>query len=232
MEILNNAWVVGIGGGILSSLLVAIITRNIFSKRDNKEYFQNVRSANTEVLYAIRPGISEGLIPNKEVVEHLIEATARKYSIEMDSMLDLSKIASELIKEVMDSSFISAQTKQDFCGKLSTLKPVVRTHEITESNKASYSKDKYRSQMVGMMATMAGLTTAIAAFYTSINSDSIGPPERLTILLVPAAAAIAVAILSVLTKELAKAKLTSFKVDLMGVKADFIPKSSDERKNP
>lgn len=230
MEILNNAWVVGIGGGILSSLLVAIITRKIFSKRDNKEYFQKIRSANIEVLYAIRPGISEGLIPNKEIVEHLIEATARKYSVEINSMLDISEIASELIKEVMDSSFISAQIKQDFCEKLSTLKPEVKTHETTKSIKESYSRDKHRSQMVGIMATMAGVTTAVAAFFTSIKSDSIESPERLIILLVPAAAAIAVAILSVLTKELSKAKLESFKVNIMGVKADFVPKS-DNNKN-
>ncbi|ENM5799680.1 hypothetical protein NTH31_003690 [Vibrio mimicus] len=231
MEILNNAWVVGIGGGILSSLIVAIITRKIFSKRDNKEYFQKVQSANREVLYAIRPGISEGLIPNKYIVEHLIEATARKYSVEVDSMLSLSEISSELIKEVMDSSFISAQTKQDFCEKLLSLKPEVVTHEVVESIKESFSRDKYRSQMVGMMATMAGLTTAVAAFYTSIKSDSIESPERLTILMVPAAAAIAVAILSVLVKELSRAKLSSFKVNIAGIKADFVPKETDERKN-
>ncbi|MEJ6080839.1 hypothetical protein MT391_20260 [Vibrio sp. 1-Bac 57] len=231
MEILNNAWFVGIGGGVLSSLIVAIITRKIFSKRDNREYFQKVQSANREVLYAIRPGISEGVIPNKDIIEHLIEATARKYSVEIDSMLNLAEISSELIKEVMDSSFISAQTKQDFCEKLSSLKPEAKTNELTESIKKSYSRDKYRSQMVTMMATMAGLTTAVAAFYTSFKSDLIESPERLTILLVPAAAAIAVAILSVLTKELSKAKLSSFKVNIAGIKANFVPRDNDDSKN-
>lgn len=231
MDILSNAWVVGIVGGVLSSLIVAVITRKIFSKRDDKEYFQKVQSADREVLYAIRPGISEGLIPNKEIIDHLIEATARKYSVEVSAMLNLAAISSELIKEVMDSSFISAQIKQDFCERLSTLKPEVSENKITESVKETHSRDRYRGQMVAMMATMAGLTTAIAAFYTSTNSETIESPERLTILLVPAAAAIAVAILSVLFKELSRAKLTSFKVNVAGIKADFSPRSRDNDKD-
>ncbi len=53
-------WAIGIGGGILSGLIVAYISRLIFSKRDNREYAQKILQANNEVLYAVRPGISEG----------------------------------------------------------------------------------------------------------------------------------------------------------------------------
>ena len=166
MDLFNNPWVVGIAGGILSGLVVAWITRKIFSKRDNREYFQKVHAANQEVLYAIRPGISEEKIPTIEVIKHLISATARKYSIESSSMLTLSEISSELIKEVMDSSFISAQTKQDFCERLSAL-----TDQVLASNTKSLSvkseaeiSSRYRRQLVGVMAAMTGVMTSIAAF--------------------------------------------------------------------
>lgn len=59
MDILNNAWVVGIGGGILSGLIVTVITRYLFSKKENSEYMQKVSSVNREIIYALRPGISE-----------------------------------------------------------------------------------------------------------------------------------------------------------------------------
>lgn len=229
MEILSNPWVVGIGGGILSGLIVAIITRKIFSKRDNREYLQKVLGANREVLYAIRPGISEGLIPSKEVVDHLIKATARKYSVEPTSMLDISSIASELIKEVMDSSFISAQTKQDFCEKLSALKPEEKLPAVTKRIKDSEAYNKYRAQMVGMMAAMAGLTTSIAGFYIFSKSDSIQSSEQFFILVVPAVAAIFIAFLSVLMRELTKAKLKSFRIDVAGIKADFSPRTESDR---
>jgi hypothetical protein len=113
MELLNNAWVIGLGAGVLSSLFVAIITRRIFSKRDNREYLQKVQGANSEVLYAIRPGISEGVIPDRVIVNHIIQATARKYSVDIDSMHNLDTLASDLIKEVMDSSFILSHLKQN-----------------------------------------------------------------------------------------------------------------------
>ena len=41
------ARVVGIGGG----LLVTIITRYLFSKRDNSEYMQKVSTVNREIIY-------------------------------------------------------------------------------------------------------------------------------------------------------------------------------------
>ena len=231
MEVLSNAWVVGVGGGILSGLFVAIITRKIFSKRDNREYFQKVRSANQEVLYAIRPGISEGVIPTRDIVKHLIEATARKYAVEVNSMHHISSMSSELIKEVMDSSFISAQTKQDFCEKLSALKPETTELSLEKELQVLDASSKYRSQMVAMMATMVGLTTAVAAFYTSVKSETIESPEKFTLLLVPALAAIFVSIVFVLVKELSKAKLTSLKINVGGLKANFIPRDRDDSKN-
>src|SRR3990167_2316033 len=122
MDLLNNAWVVGIGGGILSGFVVAYISRLIFSRRDSREYAQKISQANHEILYAVRPGISEGVIPTNEVLRSLTSATARKYGVEISDMHDLNAISSELIKEVMDSSFISATAKREFCEKLSSIK--------------------------------------------------------------------------------------------------------------
>ena len=68
MDIFNNSWVIGIGGGILSGFIVTLITRYLFSKKDNKEYVQKVATVDSEVVYALRPRISEGHIPDNEVL--------------------------------------------------------------------------------------------------------------------------------------------------------------------
>ena len=106
MDIFNNSWVIGIGGGILSGLIVTLITRYLFSKKDNKEYAQKVSTVNREVVYALRPGISEGHIPDNEVLASLINATARRYKVERGDVYQAKQIAEELIKDIMDSSFI------------------------------------------------------------------------------------------------------------------------------
>lgn len=228
MNMFNNPWVVGIAGGILSGLVVAWITRKIFSKRDNREYFQKVHAANQEVLYAIRPGISEEKIPTVEVIKHLISATARKYSVESSSMLTLSEISSELIKEVMDSSFISAQTKQDFCERLSALTEQVlasRTESLSVKSEAEISS-RYRRQLVGVMAAMTGVMTSIAAIVSFKGEGiSLSNPENTIFIVLPAAVAVAIAILSTMIRELEKTKMSKLSLNFAGIKAEFESKN-------
>ena len=88
MNFLNNAWVIGIGGGVLSGFFVTVFSRMILSRRDRGEYVQKLQSANREIIYALRPGISEGHVPNRQVVVLLINATARKYGVDIGDLVD------------------------------------------------------------------------------------------------------------------------------------------------
>lgn len=63
MDILNNPWVTGIGGGIISSLIVFFVTKYLFSKKENREYLQKIKTANNEILYSIRPLVIEKKLP-------------------------------------------------------------------------------------------------------------------------------------------------------------------------
>jgi hypothetical protein len=166
MDWLNNPWIVGIGGGILSGIFVTIISRYFFSKRDNREYFQKVVSVNREVTYAIKPGISEGIIPSSDVVQSLIKSTARKYGVDIGDVYGVVEIAEDLIKEVMDSSFISANSKADYCNKLNELRqpehkylPVESIEKAKETIKATVSD--YRERMTTMMSILMGLVSAM-----------------------------------------------------------------------
>jgi hypothetical protein len=172
MDWLNNAWVVGIGGGILSGLLVTLITRYLFQKRDNREYAQKVASANREVLYAIRPGISEGAIPSVSVLRSLIAATARRYVVDEKDVYGPSIIAEELIKEVMDSSFISSKAKTDFCVGIATIKEEDSRPQVVEMAKASASISDYRSRMVTVMSAMLGVVTTVTTVFISFSAKT------------------------------------------------------------
>ena len=66
MVFFSNPWVIGIGGGVLSGLLVTLITRYLFSKRERREYLQKVATANNEIIYTIRPAIAEKTIPSND----------------------------------------------------------------------------------------------------------------------------------------------------------------------
>lgn len=184
MEIFNNSWVVGIGGGILSGLIVTLITRYLFSKKDNKEYAQKVSTVNREVVYALRPGISEGHIPDNEVLSSLINATARKYKVERGDVYQAKQIAEELIKEIMDSSFISSETKKNYCETLAHLVNTARAEALPETLKIERIslESEFRKKQTERMSVVLGITAAMGtmmvALTTIIDKPSVSSPLK------------------------------------------------------
>lgn len=181
MSIFNNPWVIGIGGGILSGFIVTFASRALLSRRDRREYIQKVLLANREVIYAIRPGISEGHIPDGEVINALINATSRKYGIDKKDAYELDEVAEELIKEVMDSSFISAKIKEDYCENLATLSRPRSSEKITpeqaiitiEKVKSTSSYLEYRSRTIQMVSIMMGLLAAMMTIILAFSKGDV-----------------------------------------------------------
>ncbi len=168
-KIVNNAWFVG----ILTGLIVTWASRFLLTKKDDREYLQKVLGANREVIYAIRPGISEGQIPTRTVVIALLQATARRYGVSADALLTPEQIAEELIKEVMDSSFISAAQKAEFCAQLESLQEDRQSPgpssdgEVTQVTLRRLEK---RSEAVGLFSVLAGVMTASMTLTLSMIS--------------------------------------------------------------
>jgi hypothetical protein len=185
---LSNQWVIGIIEGIISGLIVYFVTKYIFSRGENKEYSQKVLSANHEVIYAIRPSISENHLPTQEIIKNLISSTARKYGIETEDMYSTEQIVDDLIKEVMDSSFISAKTKSEYCDHLLTLKlpevssPMEFEQKVTTS---TYSQKvfQYTSVLLGITVAVITLMNSLLLNNSSTFSSS-GSTLILTVMVI------------------------------------------------
>jgi len=172
-DLLNNGWVVGIGGGVLSGLIVAWLTRTLFSKRDLRELAINISSANKEILYAIRPEISENSLPSIEVIDALKNATARKYKIEPERLHGTTQIVEELIKEIMDSSFISSSAKREYCESLKTLIPVStgETELEAEDQEVFVARIEYKEKMTTLLSMTLGTIAALATMLSFLKSS-------------------------------------------------------------
>jgi|SRR5690554_169795 len=172
MEVFTNTWVVGIGGGILSGLIVTVITRYLFSKKDNSEYMQKVSTVNREILYALRPGISEGHIPDEAILSALANSTARKYRVERNDIYQPKQIAEELIKEIMDSSFISSDTKNSYCETLSHLikESPPEKDDLALKAEVKSAESDYRQRLNERMSMVLGLTAAMITMLVSFQS--------------------------------------------------------------
>nr|WP_202598863.1 hypothetical protein [Vibrio sp. V23_P3S9T160] len=160
-------------------MIVTLITRYFFSKKDNKEYAQKISTVNREVVYALRPGISEGHIPELDVLNSLINATARKYRVEKSDVYHAKQIAEELIKEIMDSSFISSETKKSYCSSLSHLVDDEKSDgaehaEVIERKViASELRQKQTEWMSLTLGVIAAILTMVGPLTTLIEKSSL-----------------------------------------------------------
>lgn len=167
---LNNPWVVGIGGGVLSGFLVAWVTHLLLARGENKEYREKVASANRDVIYAIRPGISEGNIPTAEVVHALIESTARHHEVSRSDLYGPKQIAEELVKEVMDTSFLSSARKAEYCQQLLPLEGPPGAEQSTPTGARSESSEliaSYRKETIEWVSGLLGFIAATMSVMTA-----------------------------------------------------------------
>lgn len=164
-DFVNNTWFVSIIGGLIVTAASGLATRIFLNRREAKDYQRAVDLANAEIVRSVRPSISEKALPPRNVIKSVIAATGRKYGVDPKDVYGIAEVVDELVNEVMASSFISAQTKVDYCASLSTLK-VVPESEIPKPPASKPSKPWIRvtredevltATISVLVATMSGL---------------------------------------------------------------------------
>lgn len=179
----NNPWFVGIVGGILSGGIVTFLSKLFFSKKENKEYYLNIQMANSEVISTLRHSISEDYIPDIDVINSLINANSRKHNIDKKDMSDVVFICEEIIKEIMDTSFISNNKKEELFNQIRIVINKTREIESIRYNKeliskiensldSNYQLQKYKSKLLNETSMALGITTALLTLTITIFNDS------------------------------------------------------------
>lgn len=209
---LNNSWFVGIVGGILSGLVTTWIGRKVFSGKDKKEYLQKVDATNKEIVYSLRSAISDNVNHDRRVILSLMSATARKNGVLLKDAYSIKEIAEDLIKEVMDSSFIPSTFKKEFCENLTSLylnsEPTTNITTVNfadNKEQVEYSKkrnDAAIATATGLLGVMVALLTFTLTFLEKkhglfdtlsiiASSDSMNFFSRVFTLTIPVFAALA-----------------------------------------
>jgi len=175
LDLLKNPWMIGVGGGILSGLIVWFLTQWVASRKDNSEYRRRVSAANGEVILSLRSGIAEQELPSSQVLEALMNSVARKHQVSRSDLHGSRQIAEELIREIMDSSFISHQTKKSYCTSLSEFIDIPRQSTATESASKELGSvlQAYRSRMINSMSLALATTTMLMTFVVALQSGDV-----------------------------------------------------------
>jgi phosphate/sulfate permease len=212
MQWLQDPWVVGIGGGVVSGLLVFFITKWLFSNQSKRETEQKIAAANREVVLAVRQGIPQDTVPTSQVINALIKATARKHGIRPEELYGPAEVAQDLIKEVMDSSFIGADTKEAYCKRLAELDEPKHGAE-PQTGEDTKRRQRDRSQNALLSITLAFTAAAMSATFAAVfkktqdslpdlsTSSTILSTIFVPVVVILAAATVSLAVLTIIRRE-------------------------------
>lgn len=171
IEFLTNSWTIGIGGGIISGLVVFLITNKIFTRKEDKEYLQKIEMANKELLYSIRPLIVGQNLPVQDLIDSIIYSTARKYGLEINDLYENEELAEDLTKEILDNPFLNSESKLKYCELTSKLKELDVVEEPSEQKReviyVEKSKPITKEFFSITLAIMTTMTVALATIMTS-----------------------------------------------------------------
>jgi hypothetical protein len=173
MEILNNPWVIGIVGGIISGLLVYLFTYYLLSRKQNKEYSQRVSTANKALLHTIRPLIVQKKIPSKTITESIIESIAREHKVNTRDILSVQLLVDDLIKEVMENAFLDSIQKLSVSNKILKINSD-KSKSIRSLKKVIFQKDIMSSRYMSLILSITVSTIIfVILLFESLNNPKL-----------------------------------------------------------
>jgi len=174
-DFIQNPWVVGIGGGLISGFVVYMITKFSISKKSNTEYYKQINQANSEVIRILKPYVADNGLPDKDILNAIISAVARKYLIQSDEMYSIQIFCEELIKEIIDNVYVSNDMKKEYFKQLKQYIDgchIIENQEDAVAQRIIATKPVYKSSLQKQTINMISITTAfitiIASFITII----------------------------------------------------------------
>lgn len=162
-DLIANPWIVGIGGGVISSLIVFFITKFFLSKKENKEYEQKVRLATNEVVYAVRPLVIYKAIPANDVLAALRSAIAVKYGVKVSDVIGIKQLVSILVLEILSNSFLNSNQKNEYCNLLMTMKDEPKQTPSNDVHKRKSERNLYISIMLSLLCFGMVLGSVVAS---------------------------------------------------------------------
>jgi len=183
-DVIINPWITGIGGGIISSLIVFFVTRYFFEKREKREYLQKIETANNEILYSVRPLIIEKKIPSREMLSAIKFSTAKKHGIKQEDLYNEYSLSNDLINEIMANSFLSSEQKIELSNLLQTLKEDKKTNNEKEAE-IIYLKDKENYSKTSILMALASFAIVLfVTFFITPRTKSLDVFGKITPLII------------------------------------------------
>lgn len=181
VKILSNSWVVGIGGGVISGIIVYLITAKLFNRKENTRYLEQINNANIDIIRSLKPYIAEKGLPEKEIIDAIILSTARKYKVKSEELYSIRVVCEELIREIVENVYVSSDKKQEYTQQLKEYLHNLNNERdksllITEiekeiKNNSKINKVEYRNKFVSTLSIMFSILAATLTMFVTMFTD-------------------------------------------------------------
>lgn len=172
--LLNNNYVIS----ILTGLMVYFITDLFTRVREKKNYLLKVDTVNKELFNIIKNCIPENNLPSPQILLSIHRSSARNQNVKIEDVDSLFIIFDDLIKEIMDSNFLSYENKINYCEKIMRLNQEVLNYTIVinEECKTTIDEDinfkpKISSLIAVALASVSTLVSLIATLFDEETSS-------------------------------------------------------------
>ena len=168
---LHNQWIIGIGAGIVSGIIVFFITRWFLRRKDKSAYIKLIESANAEIISTLKPYVAEKGLPEQAVVNAIILSVARKYKVSSDELFSIRIICEELIREIIGNAYVSSNRKDEYSIQLINYlnnldaqrdkTQIVSDYENEITNKNNAIKQAYFRRFSLAVSTIISISVAL-----------------------------------------------------------------------
>ena len=179
LAFLENQWVVGIGAGIISGIIVYLITKWFFQRKDNSKHLEQIHNANMDIIRILKPYVAEKGLPEKEIIDAIILSTSRKYNVKSEELYSIRIVCEELIREIIENVYVSSEKKKEYSNNLKEYllsfhsqndkSFLISDIELELKNSTQKSRADYKRKMSvalsGLISSFAAIITALMSFF-------------------------------------------------------------------
>jgi hypothetical protein len=109
-------------GGVLATIIVGVVTYLLTSGSVSREYQERIRAGRNDVLVSVSKSIGEGVVPNKDQIQSVINSVRRQYDIKEGEFVTPETIIEDVVARVLANEFLDAKRREELAGKLMSAK--------------------------------------------------------------------------------------------------------------
>ena len=132
--LITNNWFIGIITGVISGILLELISNYVLENRKKIEKKKRIAVANDAVLTLLRPHIANSGLPSMPQLEAIISSISRQHEVNAGELNSPKMICEDLIVEFIGNVYIPADLKMERIKKLLEFIELSNIHSCTTTN--------------------------------------------------------------------------------------------------